>query len=275
MTYKLPLFIAGVVSISAGTWLPPGSSEEEAWRPVLTTELYHELARREADIIRALLKDTPDNRSLNRTKFGAVLIAALTMSVKEDVPKDELRDTRETALQLANALKNKDHLETARSLATLLAEANPKFSSSKDLRDLRGFVDTPTLMYHFLPKKEGGDGIHPDLQSTVPLKESKNGILEKIRDLTAHELTAADLKKETKELELFGYRNAVIGSLVYYLVPAKMKANKTPGEWRELAIQMRDHSVSLAEAAHQVDTSAVLKASIRLRSACSKCHNVF
>jgi Cytochrome C' len=54
-----------------------------------------------------------------------------------------------------------------------------------------------------------------------------------------------------------------------------MKANKTPAEWRSLAIQMRDHSVDLAVAAQHGDAGAVLKASTKLRSACSKCHDVF
>jgi hypothetical protein len=267
------------VAFSVGVWLLVASSEassdEEAWRPILTKEVYQELTKREADLIQQLLKDAPNKLALNRAKFGAVLIAALTMSVKDGFPADELRGTRETALMLANAINNKDQLDAARKLAAQLPNANPDRNSKKDTSNLRGFVDAPTLMYHFLPKYEGGDGIHPDLQSTDRTKGRKNGILEKIRDLTTYELTADAIKKEAKELELLGYRSAVIGSLVYYLVPAKMKVNKTPEEWRNLAIQMRDHGVSLAVAAKKGDTTAVLKASISLRSACSKCHNVF
>jgi hypothetical protein len=267
------------VVVSAGVWLLVGGSEastdEEAWRPILTKEVYQELAKREADLIQELLKDVPKKLALNRAKFGTVLIAALTMSVQDGFPADELHGTRETALMLANALNNKDQFDAARKLAAQLPDAKVHANANFDINNLRGYVDAPTLMYHFLPKNEGGDGIHPDLQSTDQLKGRKNGILEKIRDLTTNELTAAAMKKEAKELELFSYRSAVIGSLVYYLVPAKMKVNKTPEEWRNLAIQMRDHSVNMAVAAQKGDTAAVLKASISLRSACSKCHNVF
>jgi hypothetical protein len=267
------------VVFSAGMWLLVGgseaSSDDEAWRPILTKEVYQELAKREADLIQELLKDSPKKLAVNRAKFGAVLIAALAMSVKDGLLADELRGTRETALMLAHALNNKDQLDAARNLAAQLPNAKPDPNSKRDASNLRGFVDAPTLMYHFLPKYEGGDGIHPDLQSTDRIKGRKNGILEKIRDLTTYELTAAAMKKEAKELELLGYRSAVIGSLVYYLVPEKMKVNKTPEEWRNLAILMRDHSVSLAVAAQKGDTAAVLKASNSLRSACSKCHNVF
>jgi hypothetical protein len=266
------MFSVGVCLLAGGS---ETSSDEEAWRPILSPELYQELAEREANLIRELLQDAPKRLALDRAKFGAVLIAALTMSVKDGIPADELRGTRETALMLANALNTKDRLEAARTWAAQLLHGKLLPKNEIDASDLRGFVDTPTLMRHFLPQNEGGDGIHPDLQRTEQLKGRKNGILEKIRDLTAHELTADALKKEAKELELLGYRCAVIGSLVYYLVPAKMKVNKTPQEWRELAIQMRDHSLNLAVSAQKGDTAGAFKASNSLRAACSKCHNVF
>jgi hypothetical protein len=278
MPCNLRWLIASVM-FSVALWLLVGSgdacSDEEAWQPILSREVYQELANREAGLIRELLQDAPKRLALDRARFGAVIIAALTMSVKDGFPADELRGTRETAIMLANALNNKDQIDAARKLAALMPKTKPDPIGKMVTNNLRGFVDTPTLMRHFLPKFEGGDGIHPDLQSTEWLKGSKNGILEKIRDLTAQKLTSAAMKKEAKELELLGYRCAVIGSLVYYLVPAKMKVNKTPQEWRDLAIQMRDHSLNLAVSAHKGDIAGVFKASNSLRSACSRCHNVF
>jgi hypothetical protein len=251
------------------------SGEKEAWQPILSKNVYQDLANREAVLIRELLKDTPKARALNRAKFGAVLIAALTMSVKDGSSVEDLLGTRETALMLANALNTKDQLAAARELATRLLNAKPGPNAKLDSINWRALLEAPKLMQHFLPKNEGGDGIHPDLQSDAGLKGAKNGILEKIRTLTTTELTADAIAKEAKELELFGYRTAVIGSLTYYLVPTKMKANKTPEEWRTLAIQMRDNSTKLAGAAERGDKAAVFKASTDLRSACSRCHNVF
>jgi hypothetical protein len=144
-----------------------------------------------------------------------------------------------------------------------------------DHPEWRGLVQAPIVMIQFLPKPEGGDGLPLDLQDTDQLKGAKNGILEKIRFLSRHELSAAALTNEAKELELFGYRCAVLGSLVYYLVPQKMKVGKTSQEWQDLAIQMRDQSVALAAASKNQDAGAVMKASARLRSACSRCHNTF
>ncbi len=179
------------------------------------------------------------------------------------------------ALRLASALRDEKQLATARKLAGQFPDAGSTSSRKLDSVNWHGFIEAPTLMVHFLPKNEGGDGIHPKLQSNARLKGANNGILEKIRYLSTNELTATALASEAKELELFGYRSAVIGSLVYHLVPAKMKPNKTPKEWRDLAIQMRDHSLELAEGAEKRDSAAVLRASKSLRSACSRCHNVF
>jgi hypothetical protein len=271
------LFVATFLAAGACLLLDraEGSAEEEAWRPILPQATYRELAQREADLIRRLLDEKSDEHAIYRARFGAVLIAALTMSTKEEVSAADLRATRQATLMLARSLQASEPLANSMQLAMELPFVKPGFDKGFDLVEWRSLTETPKLMRYFLPKHEGGDGIHADLQSDVRLKGSKNGILEKIRSLTTNELTVAEMNTESKELELFGYRNSVIGSLNYYLVPSKMKANKTPGQWRALALEMRDHSLGLAKAARQRDTKAVLKASIDLRSACSRCHNVF
>jgi hypothetical protein len=251
------------------------NGEKESWQAILPKQVYEELTKREVDLVQEILKDTPKKQTLNRAKFGAILVASMTMSVKDGSFAEELRGTRETAVMLGEMLKNKDRLAAAQTLAAQLPAAKPVLNSKMDTINWRSLIEAPILMRHFLPKNEGGDGIHTDLQSSDRVKGAKNGILEKIRYLSANELTAAAIENEAKELELLGYRTAVIGSLTYYLVPTKMKANKTPQEWRDLAIQMRDHSVALAIGARKRDAAAVLKASTSLRSACSKCHNVF
>jgi hypothetical protein len=251
------------------------NDEKESWHPLLPRCVYQELTKREFDRIQTLLKETPDNRSLRRAEVGAVLVAALSMSVKGESDSEQLLGTRRTALRLANALKNKEQLVVARELAASLTNGRPTPNSPVGAVNWRSLLEAPTLMIQFLPKGEGGDGVHPDLQSIEQLRGVKNGILEKIRYLSTNELTKADLENEARELELFGYRTAVVGSLTYYLVPEKMKPKKSPDEWRELAIQMRDYSVALAAGARKHDTDSVLKASAKLRSTCSRCHNAF
>jgi hypothetical protein len=249
--------------------------EKEAWLACLPKEVYRELSRREIDRVQELLKNTPDKRSLQRAEVGAVLVAALTMSVKGESASEDVQGTRQASLALARAFKSQEPLGATRELAAQLARPRPAGTSKTDTLDWRGLLDAPTLMIQFLPEGEGGDGIHSALQTNDRLKAGKNGILEKIRYLSANELTRTAVESEAKELELFGYRNAVIGSLTYYLVPAKMKPNKTAEEWRDLAMQMRDQSLALAEGAQKRDAPAVLKASGKLRSACSRCHNAF
>ena len=249
--------------------------EKDSWQAILPRHIYQELVKREIAQVQNHLENTPDERSLNRAKFGALLIAALTMSVKDGPAAEELRGTREMSLALVNTIGKKEQLDSARKMAAQLQKTTPVADGKPNAVTWRGLLETPVLMVHFLPKNEGGDGIHAELQSNDRLKGTKNGILEKIRSLSTNELSAAKLESEAKELELFGYRSAVIGSLIYYLVPAKMKPNKTAQQWQDLALQMRNHSVELALGAQKRDSAAVLKASASLRSACSRCHNVF
>ena len=251
------------------------TGEKDSWQAILPRGVYQELTKREIALVRNHLANAPDEHSLNRAKFGALLIAALTMSVKDGSAAESLRGTREMALTLADTIGKKDQLVAARELAARLSNATPIAIDKPAVVNWRSFLETPVLMVHFLPKSEGGDGIQAELQSNALLKGPKNGILEKLRYLSTTELTAANLNSEAKELELFGYRNAVIGSLIYYLVPAKMKPKKTAQQWQDLAIEMRNHSVELAVGAQKRDAAAVLKASLSLRSACSRCHNVF
>jgi len=197
------------------------------------------------------------------------------MCVKEGSVTGDLRGIRAAALRLVDVLSKKDQLTTARNLVERLRDPKNDPEIKAEATDWGGLIKVPVLMIQFLPKAEGGDGLHPDLQSDDQPRGAKNGILEKIRYLTRHELTATAMQSEAQELELFGYRTAVIGSLTYRLVPTKMKAGKTPQEWRDLAVGMRDQSLALARSARERNPAALRSASVRLRAACSKCHNAF
>jgi protein tyrosine phosphatase (PTP) superfamily phosphohydrolase (DUF442 family)/cytochrome c556 len=251
------------------------AASDKAWQPILPGAIYRELVARESDLVQRLLRDSPKDPAVHRAKFGAVLIAGLTMSARDGITAGELSEIRTGALSLATLLNSQNHMTAATKLASQLslANADPKTLPADD--SWRSYLDAPMLMVSFLPRAEGGDGLPSDLQSDDRLKGAKNGILEKIRSLSTVKLTEAALEKEAKELELFAYRTAVIGALTYHLVPAKMKAKKTPDQWRQLALLMRDHSVELAVAAQNRNGDAVLNASSNLRAACSKCHNAF
>ncbi|HYV34715.1 MAG TPA: hypothetical protein VE988_03360 [Gemmataceae bacterium] len=245
------------------------------WQPTIPKDIYNELAKREADLVKDLLDGKTGDAAIHRAKFGAMFIAGLTMSAKDGKP-DDYRATREVALQLASTLSKKGQLAAAQKLASLLPErgkADPKLEGMTITWGT--YLQKSELMDHFGLKKKGGDGMHPDLQSNIRLKDALNGIEEKIRALAAKELPSAGLKKEAKELELLGYHMAVTGSLTYFYAPASKVGKKDPAEWRTLALQMRDQSVNLAVAAKKTDAAGVLKASSSLYSTCNQCHTVF
>ncbi len=274
MTNNLRWLAAGVTVSAAVLLLARGSAggPTEAWQPILPKEVYQELLKRETDIIQAALKDKPGDKAISRAKFGAVLIAALTKSVKDGVAAGELQATRDTALQLAGTLSKKGQLDAAKKLAADLPKG--KADPAPSAVNWGSFLQAADLMDPYRTKDKGGDGMHADLQSNARLKGALNGIEEKILALAKKAPTAAAMDKEAKELELLGYHTAVVGSLTYYYAPPK-KGKQDPQEWRKLAAQMRDNAVSLAAAAKKKDAEGVFKASDNLSSSCSQCHTAF
>jgi hypothetical protein len=246
--------------------------EKDPWQPILPKEIHDELAKREAEIIREQLSVAPKDQSIGRAKFGAMFIAALAMASDN---LRQLQSTVETALALADALNNKDQA-AAKRLAAMLPYV-PHTAPGRKFPAINwgGYLKLPELMDHLDVKSKGGDGIHPDLQTNIRFKGALNGEEAKIGELAKKELSAANLKKEAKELELLGYRCAVVGSLAYYFAPPAKQGKKDPQEWRKLSLAMRDQSVSLAMAAQKADPALVLKASSDLSSTCTQCHSVF
>jgi hypothetical protein len=274
------LWLAGGVAICAAAGLllcraeALAAGDKGPLQPILPKEVYQELAKREAELIREQLGGMPKEQAVSRAKFGAVLIAALTMSAKDGAPAEELRGTRETALSLASALNKKDQA-AAKQLAAQLPNAKGDPGAKSNTINWGTYLKLGELMDHFDVKSKGGDGIHPDLQTNIRFKGALNGVEAKIGELAKKELSAANLKKEAKELELLGYQSAVVGSLAYYYAPSAKQGKKDPQQWRSLSLAMRDQSVSLAVAAQKGDPALVLKASSDLSSTCTQCHSVF
>jgi hypothetical protein len=275
--HRILQMLAGGMAMCAVAWLLSARGEaggdKAPWQSIVPKDAYQELVKREAEIIREQLNAPPKDKVIGRAKLGAVLIAALTMSAK-DGAGEEMRGARETALLLAIALNKKDQ-----ALAKKLGGDLPNGKLAPDAKlgtiNWGTYLTAAELMDHFDVKSKGGDGIHADLQSNIRFKGALNGVEAKIGELAKKEIAAANLKKEAKELELLGYRTAVIGALAYNYAPATKQGKKDPQEWRNLALKMRDSSISLAVAAQKEDAALVYKASGDLNSTCTQCHSIF
>jgi hypothetical protein len=267
------------LTVLAAFWLAAdsgqaGGGQKEAWMPILPKEIYKELVKREADKIQQILGGKVEEDGLRRAAFGATLIMACAKSVKEGSGED-IDGTYATAALLYKALRQKDGLENAKLLAANLVAGKTKGAAAPNIKDLGKPMDNRDLMDHFRPVAKGGDGMHPDLQNNIKFKGALNGIEEKIRYLDMKELSAAGIKKEAKELELLGYRTAVVGALTYLYAPPTKIGNKDPEDWRRFSIAMRDSGVALASAAAKADAAGVRKASSPLNSSCNQCHSGF
>jgi hypothetical protein len=233
-------------------------------KKLLPPDVYEELVAREAKILADSLKGTPDDDHVARAKLAAVMIARFAL----EADKADTAGVEAAALKIAKALGNKDTIAEARKLAAALANGG----SGGKLQPLNAKMyidDVMDTMNNLRQKKKGGDGIHPDLQTSGPLK-ALNGGEEKIRSLAKKKLTETALKKSAKEMVLFGYQLAVLAEVVDDLAPAQ----KTK-EWRDLSRDMRSAAIKLAEASQKKDADGIFMAGTSLDSSCSRCHSAF
>src|SRR4051812_31196604 len=116
--------LLGGLALSAGLLAFADSTDagdaKGPWQPILSKEIYQELSKRETDLVRDLLDGKLDEKAVHRAKFGSVLIAALTMSVKDGVAPNELLTTRNVSLKVAASLAKKEQWPEAKKLSTLL-----------------------------------------------------------------------------------------------------------------------------------------------------------
>jgi hypothetical protein len=243
-------------------WLAaaPGKAGDDN-KTFLPPDVYKELVLRENKILHENLKGTPSADQLARAKVAAVMVVRFSL----DTGKGDAR-VAQRALAIARLLGDKDKIAEARKLA----DADPPAGGKLEPFDARPLVgDAVDAMNHLRPKKKGGDGMHPDLQTTGPLK-NLNSIEEKFHTLAKKKLTPTALGKSAKEMVLLGYRTAVLAEVVNDLAPAQ----KTK-QWRDFAMQMRASAISLAHASEKKDADGIFKAGTSLDASCNNCHAVF
>src|SRR5205814_8662965 len=134
--------------------------------------------------------------ALKKAQFNALLIAAYTMSAKDDGAGASLRTG---ALKLAKTIPQKGKLADARAQASMLLKAKVNPADKGEPGDWKAYLeDRADLMEHFKTKMKGGEGIAPALQSNIRLKGALNGIEEKLRALAMKKLTDAGAAKEAE-----------------------------------------------------------------------------
>ena len=223
--------------------------------------------RRAAKIAMENLTGTPDEKQITRAKLAAVMIARYALDADLD---GQTAAVEHAALKLAKMVSHKEKIAEARKLAAALPGLKGKAGARLEPVHAKSLVDEVLdTMDPLRPRKKGGDGIHPDLQTSGPLK-SLNGVEEKVRSLAKKKLSDAALKKSAREMVLFGYQMAVLAEVVADFAPAQQTK-----EWRELSSQMRAASISLAQAAQKKDAGAIHKAGSSLDAACNQCHSAF
>lgn len=245
-----------------------GGSKPPAWKPFLPESAYAALTKRSMERIGRLAKD--EKAPLTQLHAEALILAGYTRSIKDS---PDVAPLRLTAMFLAmdTVKKNKAGARVvAADLAAgkLLLEVKP--APPKELTAVIG--DIKDVMMVFATKAKGGEGIPADLQYNAKVK-NQNGIEALINALAAKKLTDKNAAKMSKELELLGYRTAVIGALTLERGPADKKADAKV--WNEQSVEMRDSAIALAEAAKKKDGPAIFDASKRLENSCVECHGSY
>jgi hypothetical protein len=268
------LVVAGALALCTLTGTGRSADDKAGvYKAILDAGTFQELVVREARLLSRNLEGTPKPEQIARAKLAAIMIAGFAASAGKN-PKAAACNAQ--ALDIAEALA-KGNLNRAREGAAQLGRFSPTAGAAKNTPpDPKSILpEVMDVMNHLRTVKKGGDGLDPALQTSGPLKTALNGIEEKLRSLAKKALTPKAMAQSDKEMVYFGYRTAVLGSVIHAYAPAEKKGDQDPKEWRDLSLAMRDAAVSLARAAARKDANAVFKASDRLNSACTRCHGVF
>jgi hypothetical protein len=264
--------VSALAAGAAVAWLAAGSGgagggKGGPFKPILPAEAYKELVGRAAKAVEEGI-DRKSEDSLKRAQVEAVRVAVYTLCTKEGGGSA----ARQAALKAAEMVRDKKDLAKAKQLAASLPGmktggeapgAAPVFTKYLE--------DVSELMNLYRPRAKGGEGIAPALQASEPLRK-QNGIEEKVRYLGRKALKPAVMNKESKELELLGYKIATDGALT-----AAFAASQKDGarQWLEFAEAQRDEGTRLAEAARAKDAAGVHKAAEALERSCTQCHKKF
>lgn len=263
----LPALLAATALATAGGGA--GGPKDPAWRPFLSRADYDELKSRSIKTILEQINDK-SGKALPRMQTEAVVLAGYTLAAKDAPDAAALRGH---ALKLARAAGNKDSIapELAMQLKSKLKDVKgvPGVFSPKET-----LPEVGQLMDLLRNKAKGGEGLAPALQ--YGKLKNLNGGEALIGALASKKLTATNVKKMARELELFADRVAVLGALTHAYAPQK-KSEKggTREDWLAQSLTMRDAAITLAEAARTKDATGIQMASQRLEQSCTLCHKKF
>jgi hypothetical protein len=246
-----------------------GGDKKSPWKAILPAETYKELVARAQKTLTEKLATKPDDEGLKSAQVAAALIAAYNLSS----PAGN-KDQANAALKLADLLKTPKTYAQAKKLADDLAAG--KATAGNMEPNINAYVDDlGDIMIYFKTKEKGGEGLHPSLQSTPPLKGTLNGVEAKIAALRKKALTPEKMKKERDEIIVLAGRTATIGAITIAYAPARKVGQKDPAIWREFSVNMRDAAAELLEAARKDDPAGVQRAADRLDTSCTQCHSIF
>jgi hypothetical protein len=260
----LALTFWGLVSSGAA------QDSQAVFKSFLPRDAYKELVTRTAQAIQADLAATKEDQ-LERAQAQAMMIVGYARSAQ--LAAGSTAGIEGAAGQLARIVMDKTKLPQAKKLAADLAQLRGEDAAGAAVPGKSSSV--PELMNLLRPRDKGGEGLAAALQSNARLKGALNGVEEKLRALAKKALAGDRIGTEAGELELLGYKLAVLGELTIFYNQDLKKGKGTVADWNRLSLAMRDESLNLAAAAAKKDAQATFKAANALNATCTDCHAAF
>lgn len=271
---RLPLLVLLCVPLLAlsGSWAGEKQSQTPD-RKFLPADAYKEIVQKGGETIKHAI-DSEDARKVVKGRLAAILIAASTQNVKEDVGNPA--GVRAAALRLAEILGERGSSGEAKKLAAALATLKGDASAKNKGPDYRQYLPNDyDLMVPYMPKDKGGHGLPAELQYTRRLQGTQEYIENLFNYLAQRAPKAADVKKFAPALEQLAYKTAISAEVIDAYAPRRASEKRDPKIWHTTAGNMRAAALALAEAAKQQDAGAIQKAADKLSRSCVECHKVF
>ena len=200
------------------------------------------------------------SRIARKLAAGAVLAMGIWWAAAPTGFSADDEEDAKAVKEAQEALKKLKEMngEAAKAQAKAIADASRKAAGGGD-------EGLKYVMRAYKPRAKGGIGVGPKGES-IELK---------IIGLSKRALPAAEVGKQSKDLEEIAKISKAISEVTYHYTPKGKKPGKDPKDWTKYTDEMKKGADELARAVKSGNARAIKTAATNLNASCTDCHGDF